>query len=364
MKKKILFLTSSLNGGGAEKVLVDILRNLDGEKYDITVLSIFNEGVYIRQLPPYVKYKSLKMTFWYSFFWRALKYLPRRWCYKFFIRGKYDVEIAFLEGLSTMLLSGSTCKNTVAWVHTDLVDNDFISQYHRGDSHIFENYSKYSHVVFVSNRAKEQFETRFGSLASGTVIYNLIDKNVIAERCKEFLPAENPQVPVVCTVGRLIPVKGFFRLLSAHKKLIDGGIFHKLWILGIGAEEENLKTFVRENGLEDSVTFWGFQSNPYPYVERCDIYVCSSFAEGYPLSVAEALVLQKTIVATKCTGPTEILRGGEYGLLCENSEEGIYQGLQSLLTAPALLREFQQKAALGARTVDPEGVIKQIEALF
>ncbi len=364
MKKKILFLISTLNGGGAEKVLVDILHNLDRQKYDITVCTLFDEGVYIRQLPEDVTYRSLNLSRFYAVFWRVLKFLPRKWSYKLWIREKYDVEIAFLEGLSTLLLCGSDCPRKIAWVHTDLVENDYISRYHRSEKHLAETYRQYHKVVFVSSRAQSQFEQRFGTMGTETVIYNLIDKNAVCRRSEEFVPSENPSVPVICTVGRLIPVKGFLRLLSAHKRLVEEGVAHKLWFLGTGEEEEKMKDFVRENGLESSVTFWGFQSNPYPFMARTDIYVCSSFAEGYPLSVAEALVLKKPIVATDCTGPTEILQNGQFGLLTENSEEGIYQGLRLLLTDPQRLSQVHRQAEIGAKHIDPARVIQQIEALF
>ncbi len=368
MKKKILFLLSTLNGGGAEKVLIDILRNLDGEKYDITVCTLFNEGVYIKELPEYVTHRYVfrrRIGVVYSVFWRMLKYLPRRWMYKLFIRGKYDVEVAFLEGLATMLLSGSDCPNRIAWLHTDIVNHDdYIAPYHRSDEHILENYRQYDKVVFVSEQGRSQFEKRFGPLETGRVIYNLIDKKVIEDRSREFIPGEDPGVPVVCTVGRFIPVKGYMRLLEVHKKLIGEGIAHKLWFLGIGDEEEKMKAFVAENGLSDSVTFWGFQRNPYPYVNRAELYVCSSHAEGYPLSVCEALVLHKPIVATNCTGPTEILRNGDFGLLVENSEEGIYEGLKSLLTDPVRMEDVRSRAVLGAEQIDPARIVKQIEDLF
>lgn len=360
-------MISSLGGGGAEKVLIDILHNLDKEKYDITVCTIFDNGIYKDALPEYVKYATIIKRDWsilYSIFWRMLKWLPRSWMRKWFIKGEYDVEIAFLEGLSTLLISKSTCKNKIAWVHTDLIDNNHITPYHHGDKDILKTYKQYNKVVFVSNRALSQFEKRFGKIDTAEVIYNLIDKNTISKKCLEFEVPKKPDVPVVCTVGRLIPVKGYMRLLEAHKRLINEGIYHNLWFLGVGDDKEKMEEYVKQNGLEDTVTFWGFQRNPYPYVYSADIYTCTSFAEGYPLSVAEALSLNKPIVATNCTGPTEILHNGDFGLLVDNSEDGIFNGLRDVLTAPELLEQIKKKAAEGAECIDPRTVIAQIEQLF
>lgn len=365
--KKILFVIESLGGGGAEKVLIDILNHLDKFRYDITVCTLFNVGVYIDKIPDHIHYKTIikKPTkVKNALFWRLLKYLPRKWAYRLFIRDKYDVEIAFTEGLETMLLSGSNCPNKIAWVHTDLIHFDWISRYHRSEKHLLENYQQYNSIVFVSKEAKESFEKRFGPFENCSVIYNLIDKNLIRQRSTEFLPVHRYDAPVVCAVGRFIPIKGFLRLLRVHKKLIDENIPHELWFLGTGNEEEKMKDFVAKNNLENSVSFFGFQTNPYPYLLHSDIFVSSSVAEGFSLVVAEALTLQKPIVSTRCTGPTEILANGKYGVLVENSEEGLYQGIHSLLTDKAFFLEAKEKAILGSEQFNPKKTIQQIETLF
>ncbi len=365
--KKILFSILSLGGGGAEKVLIDILNNLDTTTYDITVCTLFNTGVYIDKIPEGIHYKTLvkKPTkLKRAIFWRMLKYLPRKWTYRLFIREKYDVEIAFMEGFATMLVSGSDCPKKIAWIHTDLIDFDWISPYHRSEKHILENYKQYDHIVFVSKEAKDSFEKRFGPFENTSVIYNLIDDKLIQKNSTQPLPCHKPEIPVVCGVGRFISVKGFDRLLNTHKRLMEEGISHQLWLLGTGSEEAKLKEFVQTNGLSDSVVFWGFQSNPYPFILQSDIFVSPSVAEGFSLVVAEALVLQKPIVATRCTGPTEILSDGTFGVLVENSEEGIYQGIRALLTDDKHLSEIKKKAILGSEQFDPKKTIQQIEALF
>lgn len=366
---KLLFLIRSLGGGGAEKVLIDILKNIDNDKFDITVCTIVNEGIYRDELPDYVHYRSIikkpGRCKW-AIFWRMLKWLPPWLTYKLFIRGKYDVEIGFLEGFSTQLLAGSTCKKKIAWVHTDVVENDNFSVYYPSEKAQRNTYKSFNKVVFVSTLALNQFKKRFGDLVNGEVIYNFIDKPQIQTKSEEKVsfPENDENVPVICSVGRLAEVKGYKRLLQAHKRLINEGVLHKIWLLGTGEEEENLKSYCQENGLNETVRFLGFQSNPYPYVRQSDIYVCSSFAEGYPLSVAEALVLEKPIIATNCTGPSEILNNGEYGLLVENSEDGIYDGLRRILTDKEFFSELKEKSHIGAVRFAPEVIISKIEDLI
>lgn len=367
MKKKILFLTVNLSGGGAEKVLIDILRNLDEKRYDVTLCTLFNQGVYLGDLPDFVRYRTVikkPNKIKNALFWRLVKYLPPRWTYRLFLRGTYDTEIAFLEGLPTILLSKSPCKNKIAWVHTDLQSFNWVSFYYRSDRHLSDSYQQYNNVVFVSKQAKASYEEQFGPLDRGIVIYNPIDKAAILQRSEEFVPDQDPAVPVVCGVGRLIPIKGFRRLLNVHKRLIDEGVAHKLWLLGTGPEEQPIRDFIRENGLEDSVTLWGFQKNPYPFVKRADLFVCPSVMEGYPLSVGEALSLKKPIVATNCTGPTELLNNGTFGVLTENSEDGLYDALRCLLTDEEQRKKLKERAILGSESLDPSKLIRQIEALL
>ena len=122
--KRIIFLIDSLPGGGAEKVLIDLIENLDKSKYDITVMTTIEGGVYVENIKKYAKYKSIFKDLTtptnsiHSFYNKAikklrslfLKHIPSKWLYKKFIDDNYDIEIAFLEGHATMILGSSTNK--------------------------------------------------------------------------------------------------------------------------------------------------------------------------------------------------------------------------------------------------------------
>ena len=367
MKKKILLMNANLGGGGAEKVLIDLVHFLDKEKYDITVYTLFNEGVYLQDLPACVSYCSViknPTKTKKAIFWRLLKYLPPQLTYRLFVRGKYDTEIAFAEGLPTILLSGSPCKNKIAWVHCDLLDLNWVSFYYRSDKHQGKAYRSYKNVVFVSRQAKSAFQKRFGILGTETIIYNLIDSEGILKKAEESVPKRDSTIPVICAVGRLISVKGFMRLLSVHKRLISEGILNHLWICGEGADKEQMEAFIRENNLEDSVSLWGFQKNPYKFIKAADAYVCSSLSEGFSLTVAEAMILSCPVISARSVGPEELLQNGRYGLLVENSEEGLYEGIRSVLTDRALLEELKQKSILGAKQFDANVIVRKIEELL
>ena len=108
MKKDILFFLESLSGGGAEKVLSDLVTNLDKEKYNITVITVTDEGVYEKkvseccQYSSFVKLENIRKggwsTFWTKIRIKSIYLLPSQIVYRLYIKKKYDIEIAFIEG--------------------------------------------------------------------------------------------------------------------------------------------------------------------------------------------------------------------------------------------------------------------------
>ena len=108
----------------------------------------------------------------------------------------------------------------------------------------------------------------------------------------------------------------------------------------------------------------GMQKNPYPYIKDADLLVCSSYYEGYNLTVAEALIIGTPVLSTDCTGPREILDGGEYGMIVENSDEGLYNGLKRCCDDSALLKKYREKAKLRHDFFDEDRILKQITGLL
>lgn len=350
----ILFSIGSLEGGGAEKVLVGLANELC-QHHQVTVQTIYNEGLYRDQLDPRVHYRSIikkpslnKKRVLH----RLITWLPAFISYRLWVGGKYDVAIAFLEGLSSKLISGAgdDTKN-VSWIHTNIKP---IKPRHAGfTSHRDQAraYARFDRVVCVSGDVAKAFVETVQPTQQPLVIYNPIKGEEIQK--KATLPASLPQKEsfVFCSLGRLVPVKAFDRILHALSRLKLEGLDASLWLLGEGEEKQALTSLVAELGVLDRVVFAGFQQNPYPFVAACDAYVCSSLHEGYPLSVAEALVLSRPVVATLCTGNREILGDGAYGLLVDNSDEGIYQGMKAVLDKQQL-EDLQAKARVGSASFD------------
>lgn len=332
--KKILILTNNLNGGGAEKVLLILLNNLPTEEYEITLALVYKTGIYLQNIPPHVK---IKYIFEDNIDASEQILNDSDSIYKNFLQNDCDIEIAFLEGNATKILSKSTNKKSkkIAWVHIDLFNEHYTQKIYSSKQDELATYYVFDKIAFVSNGALDGFERLFGDGLHdrSIIVYNPIDTKEIKLKSNEKLKSKNGKI-TVCTVGRLVPQKGYEDLLYATNRLIKEGFDFDLWILGEGKLEKNLKKLCLELGLSENVIFLGFQKNPYKYIKASDAFICSSRAEGLSLVVGEALFLRKPVISTRCSGPDEVLSKGKWGLLVDISEDGIYYGIKTFLNSP------------------------------
>lgn len=368
-KTKLLFLMNTLNGGGAEKVLVDLVNHLDPERYDITVQTVIDSGIYRSQLQSHIRYKTIypgNKLFSYFFSKFLCARLNAKRFYEKYIKDDYDVEVAFLEGFPTKILAASPTCRKFAWVHTDLYHYYGHKTLFRSMEENRQCYLNYTRIVCVSQTAKEGFIRQFGEMENVVVQYNPVDEQTILAKSKEPLVdfVTNREQLRLISVGRLVPQKGYDRLLRVHHKLIAEGFLHTLWIVGEGGEREMLERYIRQNRLEDTVTLLGFQSNPYQYMNAADLFVCSSRAEGYSTVVTEALVCGIAVISTECSGAQELLGDSEYGAIVENEEEALYQGLKKLISSPDLLEHYKNKAQERGKHFVLANKIKEIEKIF
>lgn len=389
MKKKLLFVVHTLQIGGAEKILVNILKYISKRKYDITVLALVDDGVFVDEVKNIegVTYKYVFKSYFkkarankeskfhkiatniMSSIWKRylkkLKYNSRE-LYEKYVDEKYDVEIAFLEGKVSKFVSSSNNKDSrkIAWIHTDInigTNSIFID-----DDDEKNCYNTFDKVVCVSREVRNRFIQKTGRNNNVLVQINPVDCLDILEKAKEELTIKkNNDVPVVCTVGRLVQVKGYDRLLEVHKRLIDEGIMHELWIVGDGVERKKLEDYIRKNKLEKSARLMGYSNNPYKYVKNSDIFVCASRIEGLSTVIVEATILEKVIVSTDCPGAKEILGDdNECGMVVENDAVGIYEGLKAVLTDKELEKKYQENIKKRSELFNLRNSIGQIEDII
>ena len=362
--RKILFFIESLEGGGAEKVLCNLVNAMDQTRFDITVQTLWKTDA-ARFLKPGIRYRycyAAKNRF-NSF--RSRLEAADGLTYPLHIKGHYAIEVAYLEFGSTKIMAASTNRKALklAWVHCDLMKKlsdpaAFVEK--AGDW-----YRSFDRVICVSQTARHSFVSLFGMEDKTAVLYNTVNDAEIREKSLQAgtLPLEKRRFTVL-SVGRLSEEKQFGRLLSVHRRLLEAGLPHDLWILGEGDQRPVLEVYIAENGLSDSVRLPGFCSNPYPYMAQADLLVCSSRYEGFSTFITEGLILGRPIVTTDCSGMQELLGDSQYGLITENSEEGLYKGLKDLLANPERLGDYALAAKARGSAFSTGTLVKKTESFL
>lgn len=339
--KKIVFGITSLNLGGAERVLVDIVNRLNSE-YDITIFTLYKGGEFEKAVSDNVKIKSLYDTQYKNmsklekiFISLKLLLMKNAIYNKNIKQEKYNTEIAFLEGPITRLFSTKNVNTKkIAWVHNDI-------------SQVFGNslkakikkkydkkvYNKYKKIIFVSKDNLEKFENTYSNINKDKLklIYNYIDAQNVLKKANidENIELEQEKVNIV-TVARLTKQKAIDRLVNVHKKLIDNGIMHNIYVIGDGPQKEILHKQIKEANVGKTFKLLGKKENPYPYIKKANIFCLLSEYEGYGMVIEEAKILDKFIIITN-TAAREAIANYKNSLIVENNEERIYDGLKKII---------------------------------
>lgn len=362
---KILFFISGLSEGGAEKVLCNLVNNMDQSKFDITVQTIdeYDPEQYLAKGIHYKAVNRCRTGFGkriFSYWFRLCAEL--KLAYRFFVKDDYDIEVAYLETAATKIIAQSTNKKSVklAWVHCDLSKKEGLSN---SLEKVKKQYLKYDKIICVSRDVETGFHRMFGSDFDTTVLPNVIDEKEIIRKAEE--PIEDykkiPGRMSLLAVGRLTKQKNFESLIRTCSLLRDNGYLFQLNILGEGPERDNLEEQVRKLDLKGYVTLRGFMKNPYPWMKCSDVIVCSSKYEGISTVVQEALILGKAVVTTLCTGMKELLGNSEYGIITENGEQSLYYGLKRMLDTPELVTELSKKAEQRGKMLNKKTTVEVTE---
>ena len=408
-KTKVLFLIHTLQIGGAERVLVDLVNRLDKNKFDITVMTVVNVGVlkselnlgvryrtifdfkflkklgggekkYAESINPSAKKNLFKEAFikTYTNFWKRV---DLKKFYKKHISEKYDVEVAFLEGIPAKIIANSTnpYSKKLCWIHVDLKNEPKSDRFFDNLAEQQKTYDRFNQIICVSKVVRSSFLEKIGAIEEKVkVIYNPIDKNAVLKQSEKEIgendslsPASarvytaSPKAPFTfCSVGRLSKQKGYDRLIRVAKKLEENGYSFKIDIIGVGPEEANLIKQIEELNV-NSVALLGYRKNPYPHIKNADVFICSSRAEGFSTATAEAIILKKAIISTKCSGVEEMLgENSDYGLICENNEVGLFDAMKNILDQPELKSHYEEKVAERTVIFNIDQTISKIEEVL
>lgn len=378
MKKKIkiLFRHRSMEMGGVEKVLLSMLNHLDRNKFDISLcLSLF-QGELRNHIPDFIPYKTLaggkedfpKNIILNKIFLicRAIKLAVYRkfpWVVdRFILKNDADIEIATGYTMFANVLNSSNKKSKkIGWFHSDITYQGFAPIL----NDLLTLIPKFDFFIFGSQQAQDIFIKTYPDikLRQHQVIVNTIPIDKIKRQAIEYT-VKKDNIPTFISVGRLHNRKGYHILANVHKKLLEKGFKHNIKIIGDGEEMENLKKQISLLNIEDTFQLLGTLMNPYPYILNSDFYIMSSRSEGWPLIIAETLILKKPIISTNVGGVSEMIKHKYNGYLVDCNEDSIFEGMKEFLTNQELINRISKNIENIEKQFDNQKIYNSVELIL
>lgn len=362
---KVLFVIHYLAGGGAERVVIRILRLLNREKFVPVLLMIENRGVFRADVPQDVpvydcgRYGDGGRWLWLRNFVRLLR------------QEKPDVVVSFLwfTNLVTIIsrfFSGVRCRLIVSERSTIVGSRSGILNESLRRLTVRFLYPFADRILVNSRALQIQLSACYHHPETKvTVLHNPLDIETINAHGKDCVDdAEQPEgPPIIVGMGRLGREKGFDLLVRAAAAVRNP---FRMVLLGEGVEKNRLRDLVKNLGIDGYVEFAGFRKNPFSHLSMASIFVLPSRYEGFPNSLLEAMALGVACVATRCpTGPEEIVTDEVDGLLVPVEDPGaLAVAIDRLLGSPMLRERLGRAARERVRAFDAPGIILRLEDLI
>ncbi len=364
-RKKVMFVIGMMAGGGAERVVVRILRLLDRDRYLPVLLLAEKRGARLADVPGDVavldcgKGAAGGRLAWLGNFARLLA------------RERPDVVVSFLwfanaAAVLARRVSRVPCRLILSERSTLVGSREGLVTEIARRAAVRLLYRAADRIVPNSDALGRQLDDRYGIPGRKVApIPNPVDIEAIATLAGAGgAPVPAPDAgPLVAGMGRLSREKGFDLLVRGMAQLRSPA---RLVLVGTGPEEGALRDLAGRLGVSGRVEFAGFLPNPYPVLARASVFVLPSRYEGFPNALVEAMSLGIPCVASRCpTGPDEIVTDGIDGLLVPvRDPRGLARAIDRLLD-DALLRDRLGRAARErARAYDAAGIVRRFETLL
>jgi len=364
---KTLFVIPSLGGGGAERILLEIIKNLTPKKFQPQLVLFERRGPYLSQLPSEVKVYDLKKR-------RRIDFLKLVIKLAYIIaREKPDIILSFLSYanlISILAKKLAFSKSRVIVSERGITSLEIKNQrFSRIKTFLIKKLYPYTErIVAVSQGVKRDLMVNFEIEGRRIeVIYNGLDIERIKELSSEVVNYNwfKSGIFYIIGIGRLAKEKGFQSLLEAFK-LVREKHKVKLLLLGEGEEFNNLESLCRALSIEKEVAFLGFQDNPYKYLARSNIFVLPSLREGFGNVIIEAMACGIPVIATRCPyGPEEIITDGVNGLLVPVADvDALAEAILKLLDDKHLRKRLGEAGRKRAEDFSMKKVVSDYEKLF
>lgn len=359
---KFLIHIPQLIYGGAEKVLVNFANVLVEHGHEVEILETYEKGLLKPWFDDRVKFNAICSKEYTKKYYASLEEIkqeknPARATVKtaklvfskivgyrkfaeklaarYYKNKKYDVAINYLEIEDPQfIVKNINAEKYIQWIHTD------VSKLPKGELDDFvDTYRCMDAVINASHTVQENMKKSYPELNNLYTIHNFFNIDEIQEKSKFKIDFGCKEL-VILSVGRLEAPKGYDRALNVIYKLCKEGYKFKWYIIGDGRYRTIIQNLIEEKSLDSVIHLLGTKDNPYPYIKQCDLFFLPSMYEGFPTVTIEAKVLKKPVLSTEVSGIREQIVSGKHGLIVENSEKGIYEGLKYILDNPMLLEKY------------------------
>ena len=224
---KILFLINTLGGGGAERVLVNLVNNMDKSAFEITVVTMFADGVNRKLLVPEIHFLHRNKLHIRGIS-KLIPFIPPDLLYRYYIGSDdYDIVVAYMHGAPTKAVAGCSNRTSkkVAWLHYGDPEKGSFFNYWFNRKTAIQAYASMDAIVGVSNSVTKAFENYTGIRNITLTLYNTNDtERIIRMASMPLTESMRKDHPIICTSGRLTRQKGFDRLILAVSKLSSSSV--------------------------------------------------------------------------------------------------------------------------------------------
>ncbi len=371
MKKIFIYIHQSILKGGVEKVFYNLFNNLPDDEYAITVL---NYCGYLTDDLKSIVYKGQKRRYWFYYDewekkpWKRFvqrvhnKIMPL--ILPIWLRmHRYDIAIAAQEGMyAKFVIKNIHATRKLLWIHNDMMLCRFTEKHFISSQDEKSCYEQFDGIACVSESVKQSMLERFGRMDNLYTVYNPIDTNEIDIKLQEELPQRSSEPLFVC-VGRIVDQKGFDRLIPVCRKLNDEGFKYTIWILGDGSDREKLEKSLMDNNL-NNIKLLGNQQNPFVYIKQADWLLCVSRHEGFNTVLQEAIYCGVPIISTETAGVRELLGDSRYGIVTDNIDAAIEEGLRNILSDETIRGKYYIAAQERKPFINLDARMKKIQAFI
>lgn len=392
----LVIRSGSLRMGGIERVLIEVLQNLDRKKYNISLLiedDSGKENIFLKDVPQDIdlyflkpeelirkteNYKNKKRNLFYKLMYELNMRKERKITLKNTLihleeirkkHGEIDVFLDYDWG-ARRYIKKIDAKKKIIWIHSSI--NNLLKK--RSKIVRFgKNINNYDKIVTICDEMKDEAKKLYPYLEKKLCrCYNPFNFDRIIKLSEDYSELSEDQKKLmkddyIVAVSRIdFNSKDYYTLIKGYKKSLEKGIKEKLYIIGDGSDFNNLKEIIKKENLEEKVKLIGKMKNPYVWMKNAKIFIHSSFYEGFGLVLVEAMICNKIVLSSNCpVGPKEILEKNNCGILFKMKDENdLSEKLEKLLLNQKLMEEYRNRIIERIDEFKADNVMKEYDKVI